>query len=131
MHDDAPLAERAEAIFAAAGRNYALHLTPLVVAEAAFVFTGRCGLARAEAVRALRGIFELPGVRVEEEAAQRRMLELYEAHAKLHLVDAYLIARAERDACGVASFDDRIAKLGLVPVLGRHPAPPTEEEGPC
>lgn len=128
MHDDAALAERAETIFEEAGHGQVLHLTPMVVAEAVFVFTGRYGLTRTETVKALRGVFDLPGVKVEQASVQHRMLELYEHHPKLHLVDSYLLSRAEEEHRGVASFDDKIAKMGLVPVVGRELGRQVEED---
>lgn len=111
------MAHHAEAVFqAAADRAYTLHLTPLVVGEAVFVLTSFYKLSVGEAVAALQGVIDLPGVRAEQSTVLLRALGLYVQTPKLHFVDAYLIARSEAEGRGVASFDKRIEKTGLVPV---------------
>ena len=116
--DPPDMAAAAEATFRrAARREFALHLTALVVGEAVYVLTSFYKLPRGRAAEALSRVIGLPGVRAPEAAALLRALGLFATVPRLHFVDAYVTARAEAGAAGVSSFDAGIRRAGLVPVL--------------
>jgi predicted nucleic acid-binding protein len=120
--EPADLAGAAERLFErAARREFTLLLTPLVLGEAVYVLTSFYKLPRARVVEALRRVIDLPGVHATEQESLLRTMALFADKPSLHFVDAYLIASAEVESCGVASFDSAIRKVGLVPVIAEQP----------
>lgn len=89
-----------------------LLLTPVVIAEVAFVLWRRFGRDRATIASELSRLVAADGLVVVERPIVERALELHGTTGGLDFVDAYLAARAELDGPpNVASFDrdfDRI-----------------------
>ncbi|NJD66619.1 MAG: type II toxin-antitoxin system VapC family toxin [Chloroflexi bacterium] len=86
-------------------------VTPMAVAEMVWVLSGSTyGLTRDDIRDGLSALLELPGLRVVDNRALRRALELY-ASLSIDFIDAYHGALAEAAGGVVYSFDrdfDRI-----------------------
>ena len=121
LTDDPPaLAEAAQWAFDdAAGGRHTLVVVPAVVAEVAYVLTSFYKQPRPSVADGLRRVLRLPGVRAREAGAVDRALDLFVARPKLKWVDAYLLALAEAEGAGVASFDRPLARAAPpgVPIL--------------
>ncbi len=89
-----------------------LIVTPLVIAEVAFVMWRRMGHDRATVAAELSSLAAADGLVVLERSIIERALEIHGRTGGLDIVDAYLAARAELEGPPVvASFDrdfDRI-----------------------
>lgn len=94
-----------------------LKLTPLVVAEAVFVLTGKVyGIDRADVSAALTGFLESPSLDVEDRDSLLNALALFRDHP-VDFVDAFLAAKSQTETAGIASFDQDFEKLSGVELL--------------
>lgn len=90
-----------------------LVLTDVAFAETAYVLESYYRTPRAVVAGHLRAAIDAPSVRVDDPLALHRALELYERG--LHLVESYLVARAESGAAdSIASFDRGIDRVATV-----------------
>lgn len=101
----------------AATRRLTLWIEPLVLAEAFYVLTSFYKVSREAAIDAIGRVIALQGVYVPEAQVLGRAFEICVAQRQLHLVDCYLIAKAEAAQAGIATFDVAIGKYSDVPVL--------------
>jgi predicted nucleic acid-binding protein len=104
-------AARATRFLAAADE---LLLADLVVAEVVYVLESFYEVPRARVAELVRAIIAFPAVVVLDPAVLLRALEVYETQ-RLDVVEAYLVAQAERSGVGVvASFDKAIDRVTTV-----------------
>lgn len=102
-------------------------ITPMAVAEMVWVLSGSpYGLTRADIRDGISALIEVPGLRVVDNRALLRALELY-ASMSIDFIDAYHGALAEETGSKVYSFDrdfDRIpGVIRLTP--GLEPSEPS------
>jgi predicted nucleic acid-binding protein len=89
-----------------------LLLTPVVVAEVAFVMWRRLGRDRETIARELAQLAEADGISTIERPIVERALQIHGSTGGLDFVDAYLAARAELVGPPlVASFDRDLDRL--------------------
>ncbi len=106
-HDDAVLGRRATDFIARAAPQD-LVVTDVVVAELVVVLERYYKQPRSAVTEAVRSLLSAPQVSTVDVATLSRAVDLYEDGRAF--VDAYVLAVAEREGCGVASFDRRIAR---------------------
>lgn len=80
-----------------------LVVTDLVAAETLWVLESRYGVPPAVAAAAVRSVVATRSIRRDGDSVLLRILDLHERGASV--VDAHLVARAERDGLPVATFD--------------------------
>lgn len=80
-----------------------LLMTDLVAAETLWVLESRYRMPGPVAVAALRALVASPGIVCDDGTELVRILELHERGASV--VDAHLVARAEREDLPVVTFD--------------------------
>ena len=106
-HDDAVLGRRATD-FIARAEPQDLLLTDVVVAELVVVLERYYKQPRSAISEAVRSLVSAPQVSTFDAQTLSRAVDLYEDRRAF--VDAYALAVAEREGCGVISFDRRIAR---------------------
>jgi len=106
-HDDPVLGKRATDFIARAAPRE-LILTDVVAAELAVVLQRYYKQPRARVAEALRSLLSASQVATFDAETLSRAVDLYEEERAF--VDAYALAVAEREGCGVVSFDRRIAR---------------------
>jgi predicted nucleic acid-binding protein len=106
-HDDPVLGKRATDYIARAGSRE-LILSDVVVAELAIVLQRYYKQPRAAVAGGLRSLLGAPQIATLDAETLRRAIDLYEDERAF--VDAYALAVAEREGCGIVSFDRRIVR---------------------
>jgi predicted nucleic acid-binding protein len=104
-------AARATRLLSHAGQ---LLLPDLIVAEVVYVLESVYRVPRPRVAELVRAIVAFPAIKVADEPALLRALELYEVH-RLGFADAYLVAEAETSGVNaVVSFDRAIDRVPTV-----------------
>jgi predicted nucleic-acid-binding protein len=111
-HDDPVLGARASSYLGAANSGE-LILTDVVLTEMVVVLERYYGQPRAAITQAVRSLVAAPQIAIANAEIVTRAADLYEVGSSF--VDAYAVAVAESEGCGVASFDRRIARQTKVP----------------
>jgi predicted nucleic-acid-binding protein len=111
-HDDAVLGRRATSFIERAAPGD-LVLTDVVVAELVVVLERYHKQNRSAVTEAVRSLVSAPQVSTLDAQTLSRAVDLYEDRRAF--VDAYALAVAEREGCGLASFDRRIARRTEIP----------------
>lgn len=106
-HDDPVLGKRATDFIAGAAPR-GLILTDVVVAELAVVLQHYYKQPRPAIAEAVRSLLSAPQIATIDAETLTRAVDLYESERAF--VDAYALAIAERERCGIVSFDRRIAR---------------------
>jgi predicted nucleic-acid-binding protein len=106
-HDDPVLGRRASQYLARAN-DRELILTDVVLAEMVVVLERYYRQTRTKISQAVRSLLAAPQIAVSDIVVVSRAADLYEGGSAF--VDAHAVAVAEREGCGVASFDRRIVR---------------------
>jgi predicted nucleic acid-binding protein len=97
-----------------------LIVTPVIMAELAYVASKVLEWTRAQTTERLTTLLDADGLSVPERAVLRRALELYGAQRRLDFADAYLAAAAlERGPSSIATFDSDLKAIPGLTIVDR------------